>query len=163
MIHAEGADGRRSAALLGEPVCPDCYDYRSQVVWQWFAPDLWRRFTIALRRAVAHHLAVPATRLVEVATVQYAKVAEFQRRGAVHFHALVRLDGPRTPDGFASAPARMTADDLAQLITEAAHQVRLLAPAVDAGDTPRRSPSGRSSTSGSLAATTALVMRKGSR
>ncbi len=32
----------------------------------------------------------------------------------------------------------MTADDLAQLITEAAHQVRLLAPAVDAGDTPRR-------------------------
>jgi hypothetical protein len=25
--------------------------------------------------------------------VQYAKVAEFQRRGAVHFHAVVRLDG----------------------------------------------------------------------
>jgi len=33
VIHAEGADGR-SAGLLGEPVCPDCYDYRSQVVWQ---------------------------------------------------------------------------------------------------------------------------------
>jgi hypothetical protein len=28
--------------------------------------------------------------------VQFAKVAEFQRRGIVHFHALIRLDGPPT-------------------------------------------------------------------
>ena len=39
--------------LLGQPLCPDCYDYASQVVWQWWAPDLWRRFTITLRRLVA--------------------------------------------------------------------------------------------------------------
>ena len=36
--------------------------------------------------------------------MQYAKVAEYQLRGVVHFHALVRLDGPRTADGFAPAP-----------------------------------------------------------
>ena len=90
---------------LGQPICGDCYDYASHLVWQWWAPDLWRRFTIALRRLVAKQLQVPANRLAEVATVQYAKVAEYQVRGAVHFHALVRLDGPRTPDGFAPAPS----------------------------------------------------------
>ncbi len=48
---------------LGQPLCGDCYDYESHVVWQWWAPELWRRFTIALRRAVAHHLGVAATDL----------------------------------------------------------------------------------------------------
>lgn len=138
VIHAEGIEGPRSDGLLGQPLCADCYDYLSHVVWQWFAPDLWRRFTIALRRAVAHRLGIPATRLPEFATVQYAKVAEFQRRGAVHFHALLRLDGPRTPDGFARAPGSMTAEDLAQLVADAAHSVRLLVPPADDDDTPRR-------------------------
>ena len=77
-------------------------------VWQWWAPDLWRRFTIALRRLVAKTLQVPANRLAEVATVQYAKVAEYQVRGAVHFHALVRLDGPRTPEGSRPLPLPLT-------------------------------------------------------
>ena len=27
--------------------------------------------------------------------MQYAKVAEYQRRGLIHFHALIRLDGPK--------------------------------------------------------------------
>jgi len=90
-------------------------------VWRWWAPDLWRRFTIALRRLLAHTLHVPASRLGEVATVQYAKVAEYQLRGAVHFHALVRLDGPRTADGFAPAPTT----------------VRLTVPGVDCDDSTR--------------------------
>ena len=106
VVHAEGADGRRSAGLLGQPLCADCYDYASHVVWQWFAPDLWRRFTIALHRSLAHHLGIPAHALPEVATVQYAKVAEFQRRGAVHFHALIRLDGPRIQAGSRTRLAR---------------------------------------------------------
>ena len=55
-----------------------------------------------------------------MATVQYAKVAEYQRRGVIHFHALVRLDGPKTPDGFAPAPAGIDADQLAALVRQAA-------------------------------------------
>lgn len=106
VVHADGAEGRRSAALLGQPLCPDCYDYASHVVWQWFAPDLWRRFTIALHRSLAHHLGIAAAALPEVATVQYAKVAEFQRRGAVHFHALIRIDGPAPPTGLPHHRAR---------------------------------------------------------
>ncbi|HET7690099.1 MAG TPA: replication initiator [Nocardioidaceae bacterium] len=122
---------------LGQPLCGDCYDHESHVVWQWWAPDLWRRFTIALRRAVAKALGVPATRVGEVATVQYAKVAEYQVRGVIHFHALVRLDGPRTPDGFAPAPAGIDAAALALLVHQAAAAVRLTAPGVDDDDPSR--------------------------
>lgn len=123
--------------VLGQPLCADCYDYASHTVWQWWAPDLWRRFTIALRRLVAKTLAVPANRLAEVATVQYAKVAEYQLRGVVHFHALVRLDGPRTPDGFAPAPTTIDAAQLTDLVRAAATSVRLRVPGVDAGDPSR--------------------------
>lgn len=120
--------------LLGQPLCGDCYDYDSHVVWQWWAPDLWRRFTIALRRLVARTLGVPSTRLGEHATVQYAKVAEFQLRGVVHFHTLVRLDGPKTLDGFAPAPPGIDQAVLAQLVEEAARSVRLPVPGVDPDD-----------------------------
>ena len=126
-----------TAGLVGQPLCTDCYDYASHVVWQWWGPDLWRRFTIALRRLVAKTLGVSAVRLAEVATVQYAKVAEYQLRGAVHFHALIRLDGPRTTDGFAPAPAVIDANTLAQLVQQAAASVHLQVPGVD-GDDPSR-------------------------
>ena len=35
---------------LGEPLCPDCYDYAGSVLFNALAPELWRRFTLALRR-----------------------------------------------------------------------------------------------------------------
>lgn len=123
--------------VLGQPLCVECYDYASQIVWQWWAPDLWRRFTIALRRLIAKILGVQASRLGEVATVQYAKVAEYQLRGAVHFHALIRLDGPRTPEGFAAAPVGLDAAALALLVERAARTVRLTVPGVDQHDPSR--------------------------
>ena len=43
-------------SLSGAPLCVDCYDTASAVLWQWHALELWRRTTIALRRAVAPHL-----------------------------------------------------------------------------------------------------------
>ena len=118
---------------VGQPLCPDCYDYPWQVVWQWWAPELWRRFTITLRRLLAHHLGTTAGRLGR-ASLQYAKVAEYQLRGAVHFHALVRLDGPQTADGFAPAPAvtalPVHADDgpRVRLRTRGRHQVGVRTP-----------------------------------
>ena len=126
-----------NAGSVGQPLCTDCYDYASHVVWQWWAPDLWRRFTIALRRLVAKTLEVSAVRLSEVATVQYAKVGEYQLRGAIHFHALVRLDGPRTNEGFAPAPDGIDANTLAQLVQHAAGTVHLQVPGVDVNDPSR--------------------------
>lgn len=128
---------------VGQPLCPDCYDYESAVVWQWWAPELWRRFTITLRRMLAHHLHVPPAHLPHVASVQYAKVAEYQLRGAVHFHALVRLDGPQTPDGFAPAPTTVTAAVLSALVEQAARAVRVTADPVHPGDTARLLAFGR--------------------
>lgn len=123
--------------LVGQPLCPDCYDYTSQMVWQWWSPELWRRFTITLRRLLAHHLRTTPGRLGEVASLQYAKVAEYQLRGAVHFHALVRLDGPQPPEGFAPAPRVVTGPVLAALVEQAATAVRVNAPSVHDDDRPR--------------------------
>jgi len=38
---------------VGQPICPDCYDYPAHIAFNWHAPELWRRFTIALRRTLA--------------------------------------------------------------------------------------------------------------
>jgi hypothetical protein len=120
--------------LVGSPLCWECYDYLTHTAWQWWSPELWRRFTIALRRAVAARLVVPESRLRDHATISYARVAEPQRRGVMHFHALVRLDGPATTGGYAPAPDSLDADDLAELITTAAAAVTYPAPPLLPGD-----------------------------
>ena len=40
-------------SFVGQPLCVECYDYIGHLVWQWHAPELWRRFTIGLRRLIA--------------------------------------------------------------------------------------------------------------
>lgn len=118
---------------VGSPLCWDCYDWTCAVVWQWHAPELWRRFTIALRRAVAAHLGKTDAELRQVASVQYAKVGEYQSRGLIHFHALIRLDGPDGPG--TSAP--LNGVTLAGLVEKAARDVVVKAPPVDGADVPR--------------------------
>ena len=112
---------------LGQPLCPDCYDYASHVVWQWWAPELWRRFTITLKRRLAQLLGADLDHLGDVASLQYAKVAEYQVRGAVHFHALIRLDGPPAGDGFAPAPREVSAGVLAKVVEQVVAEVTLAA------------------------------------
>ena len=43
----------RDDSRLGKPLCPDCYDYTGSVLFNGHAPELWRRFTITLRRTLA--------------------------------------------------------------------------------------------------------------
>ncbi len=76
-------------AYAGQPFCLDCYDHHGQVVFNSQAGELWRRTTIELRRQIARLGRDYGVSL----RVSYAKVAEFQARGVVHFHALIRLDG----------------------------------------------------------------------
>jgi hypothetical protein len=122
---------------LGQPLCPDCYDYESHVLWQWWAPELWRRFTIALKRRLAQLLGADLDHLGEVASLQYAKVAEYQVRGAVHFHALIRLDGPPCADGFAPAPRQVSAGVLAEVVAQVAGEVTLVVDPVTPNSTTR--------------------------
>ena len=83
---------------LGEPLCPACYDAVAQVLWNALAPELWRRTTIAVQRALGRLVGLAEGELRQVVRISYAKVAEFQRRGAVHFHAVIRLGrGHRVP------------------------------------------------------------------
>ena len=82
---------------LGEPLCPDCYDYTGSVLFNACAPELWRRFTITLRRTLARRAGLTNKALAAQVRVSFAKVAEYQRRGVVHFHAIIRLDGPTGP------------------------------------------------------------------
>ena len=76
--------------------------------------------------------------------VQFAKVVEFQRRGIVHYHALIRLDGAPTPDQPFPPPAvQLEAGVLADLAIRAAGQVSYEAPPVDGNDGRRRLRFGR--------------------
>ncbi|MGF0115455.1 replication initiator [Promicromonospora sp. Marseille-Q5078] len=120
-------------AEVGAPLCPDCYDTDTAAVWQWFAPELWRRFTITLRRHLAAALDVTASALRDHLRLEYAKVAEFQARGLVHFHALIRLDGPDGP----GTPSPIPGAALADVVRDAAAAVHYTADPVDSGDVTR--------------------------
>jgi hypothetical protein len=79
-------------ARVGEPLCPDCFDHQSAVVWNNALSELWRRTTIYLPRVLARLTGMTHGRLREQVRVSYIKVAEYQRRGLVHLHVVIRLD-----------------------------------------------------------------------
>jgi hypothetical protein len=118
-----GAVHREEDELLGTPLCSDCYDYPGHVKFNWWAPELWRRFTITLRRVLARRLGLSVAELTRAVRVSFAKVAEFQRRGVIHLHALIRLDGS---DPFTSPDLAVTAIDLAEAVEVAAGVVQLV-------------------------------------
>jgi Replication initiator protein, pSAM2 len=117
----------RDDPLLGQPLCPDCYDYTGSVLFNACAPELWRRFTITLRRALARQAGLTSQQLAAQLRVSFAKVAEYQRRGVVHFHAIIRLDGPAGPS--TAPPAWATTALLTAAIAQAARAVHLDIPA----------------------------------
>jgi hypothetical protein len=98
-----------SDELVGAPLCPDCYDYVGAVLQNACTPELWRRTTIYVQRRLAAVLG--CSQAVARASVRLAscRVAEFQVRGLVHLHAVVRADGPSgaapTIDGWQLAQA----------------------------------------------------------
>ncbi|MEV4109288.1 replication initiator [Nonomuraea sp. NPDC049695] len=119
---------------LGESLCPDCYDYTGSVLFNALAPLLWKRFADSLRRRLAKLGGLTLKDLREHLTLSFAKVAEYQRRGVVHFHAVIRLDGPGGPA--ASPPSWATTDVLTQVVQYAAKAVTATVPAYD--DQPER-------------------------
>ena len=119
---------------VGEPICPDCYDYTGSVLFNAHAPELWRRFTITLRRCLARLAGMTQKDLAKHVRISFAKVAEYQRRGVVHFHAVIRLDGPEGPDTL--PPRWASADLLADAVRAAVPIVQVATP--DAGTVPSR-------------------------
>ncbi|RSN50448.1 replication initiator, partial [Actinomadura sp. WAC 06369] len=135
-------DGRHGPddPLTGRPLCFDCYRYDDHVRWHAAVPELWRRTVIYLYRALARvgteRTGAPVTvRAVrELLRVSYVKVAEYQRRGAVHLHAVIRLDGAPVGDRSAvtAPPAWADAAALEAAIRDAAARVRVPLPGLGA-------------------------------
>ncbi len=102
---------------LGQPICRDCFDYPAAVLWNAIASELWRRTSIAIRRSLARAVGITATALRREVRLSFTKVVEYQERGAVHIHAVVRLDGVE-PD--TQPPPAFTTTVLAEAVWTAA-------------------------------------------
>jgi hypothetical protein len=119
---------------LGEPLCGRCYQAGAQVLWNALAGRLWSRTTIYLYRALAQLAGLPEAELRALVRVSFAKVAEYQKRGAVHFHAVFRLDAATScacPSCVAPPPPGFTANLLEQAVRRAAATVAVPCPVVD--------------------------------
>ncbi len=108
---------------LGQPMCGDCYDYEAAVLFNAYAGALWRRFVTYLPRHLARLSGVTQKALRSLVRIRYVKVGEYQARGIVHFHAVIRLDAPGP--GYQPPPARYTATLLCDAIRQATAAVSL--------------------------------------
>jgi Replication initiator protein, pSAM2 len=91
------------------------------VLFNAHAAELWRRFTIYLPRHLARLAGITQRELRELAAVRFVKVAEYQARGIVHFHAVIRLDAPG--EAYQPPPSQFAANLLAEAIKRAAAAV----------------------------------------
>ncbi|MFE3109230.1 replication initiator [Kitasatospora indigofera] len=89
-------------ALLGTPLDPETYDYLGAVLFNAHAEPVGSFHDLPAPRARRPaRLTQKAARAV--LRFSFAKVAEYQKRGLVHFHAVIRPDGP---DGSTQPPPR---------------------------------------------------------
>lgn len=120
---------------LGRPICPDCFDYESAVVFNAEAPRLWQRFTTYLPRELARLKGITQRELKARVKLRFVKVWEYQARGVIHYHAIIRIDA-NTGDGtWSPPPPDWTAGLLADAISAAASSASV---AVAVGNTGRR-------------------------
>jgi hypothetical protein len=92
--------GRRHGAddpEVGQPLDQDTYNYTGAVIWNALSTRLWARTVQLANRKAAQLLGISQKEWPSFGRVSVAKVAEYQARGVVHFHAVFRLDGPE-PD-----------------------------------------------------------------
>jgi hypothetical protein len=82
-----------------------------------------------LPRRLARLAGVTQKTLHDQLSIRFVKVAEYQARGVVHFHAVIRLDAPG--EDYQLPPGSYTADLLCEAIDQAAAAVAL---AVEYGD-----------------------------
>ncbi|MEV6735639.1 replication initiator protein RepSA [Streptomyces sp. NPDC051104] len=121
---------------LGTALDPTTYDYAGAVLFNNHAGDLWHRLVNRLRREIAARAGLTQRELKEVCRISYGKVAEFQKRGAVHFHAVIRLDGPEGPDS--PPPSWATVTLLTDAIRAATRHAYTTVSVPASGDQPAR-------------------------
>ncbi len=110
-----------SDPLVGQPLCVRCYDYEGAVLFNAGVSELWRRTTIYALRALGSLAGMSVREAARRLRLSYVKVVEFQQRGSVHLHALVRVDA--RGDELGRAPQGIDADLLATALRIAARKV----------------------------------------
>lgn len=114
---------------IGTPLCPACYDYAGAVIWNASLGKLWRRAVTRIARELGKAGGIRQQDLKDHFRVSFAKVVEYQHRGLVHLHVVVRCDGP---DGAGDpAPSWVTAALLGDAVAAATNAVTVTAPAPD--------------------------------
>jgi len=93
--------------------------------------ELWRRTTIYALRALGTLLGLSSRQACRLLRLSYVKVVEFQKRGSVHLHALIRAD-LRT-DEHGPAPAGIDPTVLATALRIAAAKVSAPVPGSTTG------------------------------
>ena len=115
---------------IGTALCPECYDYAGQVLFNALASKAFKSLMDTLYHRLASLSGVSRAQVRRLVRVEYVKVAEYQARGVVHFHVVMRLDGP---GGAGDAPPPWaTAGLLAESVKSAAVSASVAAPASDA-------------------------------
>jgi hypothetical protein len=117
---------------LGLPLCPHCFDYEAAVTFNAGVPKLWQRFLIYLPRNLARAAGVRVKDARAQVRPRFVKVMEYQARGVVHYHAVIRLDG-NTPNGHRPPGPLWTAVLLKQAVEQAAAQAWVLFPVGNTG------------------------------
>ena len=123
------------AIVLGDPLCAECFDYRGAVLWNAHVARLWERTSLRLYRLVARFGGVSTSQLRASARLSYIKVVEFQHRGLVHLHVVLRSDGSAGPSE--PPPSWLDADVLEAAVRGAVSSAHVSVPSV-AGGTPSR-------------------------
>jgi hypothetical protein len=103
------------------------------VLWNALAGRLWSRTTIYLYRTLAKAAGTSEAELRRLVRISFAKVAEYQKRGAVHFHAVIRLDARTAcacPGCVLPPPEEFSAALLEEAVKEAAATVVVACPPV---------------------------------
>ena len=111
--HAEGDP------VIGTPLCASCFDYEGQVIWNAVAPALWHRTWTYFSRELASVMGMSHRNLLGLVRPRMVKVGEYQRRGAIHFHAIIRLDAAppaNDPEAVAPPPAGFTVEVLERAV-----------------------------------------------
>jgi hypothetical protein len=106
--------------VLGRPLCQECFEYVGAILWNAHASRLWNVTVLQIRRRLAKEVGVTQTALRSRVQFHYLKVAEVQRRGLVHFHAIVRVDGPDEVQS--EPPPGLTSDRLAKVVRRAVRE-----------------------------------------
>lgn len=77
---------------VGAPLCAECYDFEGAAIWNASVTDLWRYTTIYFKRELAKMCGLSGAEFRDEARIEYIKVVEYQARGLIHLHVVVRVD-----------------------------------------------------------------------